>query len=271
MYQIKINNYSEIITDDLSLNINSFYEFINKVYMITYVNNRGFVLDYNNKKYFFSFKKEEIIHFENKQYSLLPYTHQRLVRIYHILNETIETNAEKQEYLEILDNNKPLLKKIILNNYKKMYMKIIQERDLIKLLNICYLIKEIFFSIKEFENELNNWEEKKQTIKRLNVKEFSFQLKIDINEEIILDKMININYLLRRECIINKDILINDFNNIILFYQDNKNNKLIIKIVLEKLNELERKIEYYKGMNENEDKIVNILNVKKIVKEKKTI
>ena len=271
MYQIKINNYSGIITDDLSLNIDGFYEFINKVDKIIYINNRGFVLDYNNKRYFFNFKKEEIIHFENKQYSLLPYTHQRLVRIYHIKNDIIETNAEKQEYLEILDNNKPLLKKIILNNYKKMLIKFIQEKDLIKILNICYLIKEIFYSIKEFEKEINNWEEKKQTIKKLDVSEFSFQLKIDANEEIILDKMININYLLRRECIINKDILINEFNNIILFYQDNKDNKLIMQIVLKKLNELERKIEYYKGINETEDKIVNIFNVKKLVKEKKTI
>ena len=118
MYQIKINSYSEIITDNINLDEKYYFQFIDNAEDISYVDNNGFIIKYNNDSYFFRFTNQENRFFKHKDYELLPYTHQRLIRNYHIMKGIIETELEKRDYLDKLKEKEPKFLNIIKNNFK---------------------------------------------------------------------------------------------------------------------------------------------------------
>ena len=116
MYQIKLNPYLEIITDNINLNMKYYYQFIDDADDITYLENQGFIIKYNNDSYFFRLNNYENNMIKHKNYELLPYTHQRLVRNYHIKHDIIESESDKSEYLEKLRYNKPKFLNIFKTN-----------------------------------------------------------------------------------------------------------------------------------------------------------
>ena len=118
MYQIKLNSYSEIITDNINLDEKYYFQFIDNAEDISYVDNNGFIIKYNNDSYFFRFTNQENRFFKHKDYELLPYTHQRLIRNYHIIKGIIETELEKRDYLDKLKEKEPKFLNIIKNNFK---------------------------------------------------------------------------------------------------------------------------------------------------------
>ena len=118
MYQIKLNSYSEIITDNINLDEKYYFQFIDNAEDISYVENNGFIIKYKNDSYFLRFTNHENRFFKHKDYELLPYTHQRLIRNYHIMKGIIETELEKRDCLDKLKEKEPKFLNIIKNNFK---------------------------------------------------------------------------------------------------------------------------------------------------------
>ena len=118
MYQIKLNSYSEIITDNINLDEKYYFQFIDNAEDISYVENNGFIIKYKNDSYFLRFTNHENRFFKHKDYELLPYTHQRLIRNYHIMKGIIETELEKRDCLDKLKEKEPNFLNIIKNNFK---------------------------------------------------------------------------------------------------------------------------------------------------------
>ena len=173
MYQIKINAYSGIFTDNVNLNVKYYYDFINELDSIIYINKKGFILEHKSNLYFFQFTNEEINYFNSKQYRLLPFTHQRLIRKYHMLNDIIESESEKNEYLEILLNNKPNYSNLLKTNLKNKNYSFLQ------------IIK---ISLEEYKKLIEEWNNKIKKINELNIKlEMNNSKNIFINKDNIVD------------------------------------------------------------------------------------
>lgn len=240
MYQIKINDYAEIITDDYTLNIKSYYQFIDVVDKITFVKDNGFVLEYNNKQYFIRFNKDELQMYKYKHYELLPYYYQKLVTSYHFKNEIIETNTERIDYLNMLYKNKPTFKNTFAINSNNTIKRMIDNKNIFGLIFTEFLLlKDLFKSIKDYNNELKNWENKIDKIQKLKVPDYAFQLNNGIDKYYIIEKMKN-----------NNKQKNNSLNNIYYLYQYNEVNKTELK------------------QDDKEDKIVSFDDIKTLIKKR---
>lgn len=190
MYQIKFNDYLEIISDDCLINTKSYFEFINNADKINYIKDKGFVLEYQNKEYFIKLNKYDLILFKSKHYEMMPYYYQKLIFNYHLKNEIIETNHEKREYLNELYLNKPKFKNILIKNYIKQIEKNINDKNIILLILSGFVFFNILFkSIKEYKNSMKEMENKIKKIKELKVYEFAFEKYGNIDINVYLNEM----------------------------------------------------------------------------------
>lgn len=239
MYQIKLNIFSDIITDNPLLKTRNIYKFLEEIKDIKYVNNNGFVMNHQDNLYFFRFSKEEIKYFINKEYVLLSYTHYRIIQKYHIFNNLVETEQEKQEYIELLTKNKPNLLIILINHNFKI--------DIRKL-------------YQEYHDNKLEWNKKVEYINNLDLNKIQNDKKQ--KEKLIVDKIraIRSELYLSSNC---NELCIMEFEKIVTDYLANKDRKDIDSLFIEINSRLDKLSIKIKNSNMHLNKIVNIKSIKK--------
>ena len=295
MYQIKLNSYSEIITDNINLDEKYYFQFIDNAEDISYVDNNGFIIKYKNDSYFLRFTNHENRFFKHKDYELLPYTHQRLIRNYHIMKGIIETELEKRDCLDKLKEKEPKFLNTIKNNkffnendFPLMFLMEMIVFIIILLKTVGYnfsidlnLLKFIFIdnyylwlspilfitlksiyikynkSYKQYKDEKNKWSKKIEEVENINFNNKN----IDFEYSPIVEKMKKISSEIKNIDENKKEKLTKELEQIIIDYDKRKimkNTDMPEEEIYYRLGLLELKVNMFKRDYE----IDNIVDIK---------